>query len=36
MSATAKNAYDKLQDSIANPDDLTTEGINNIDKYLGT
>lgn len=36
MSATAKNAYDKLQDSIANPDDLTTEGINNIDKYLAT
>ena len=36
MSAEAKNAYDELQDSIANPDNLTTEGINNIDKYLGT
>lgn len=36
MSATAKNAYDKLQDSIANPDDLTSAGIENIDKYLDT
>lgn len=36
MSATAKNAYDKLQDSIANPDDLTGAAIENIDKYLDT
>ena len=36
MSATAKNAYDKLQDSIANPDDLTSTGINKIDSYLDT
>lgn len=36
MSAEAKNAYDELQDSIANPGDLTTEGISNIDKYLNT
>lgn len=36
MSATAKNAYDKLQDSIANPDDLTSTAIENIDKYLDT
>lgn len=36
MSATAKNAYDKLQDSIANPDDLTSAAIENIDKYLDT
>lgn len=36
MSATAKNAYDKLQDSIANPDDLTSTAIENIDGYLDT
>lgn len=36
MSATAKNAYDKLQDSIANPDDLTNSGIENINNYLDT
>lgn len=36
MSAEAKNAYDELQKSIANPGDLTTEGISNIDKYLYT
>lgn len=36
MSVTAKSAYDKLQDSIANPDDLTSAGIENIDKYLDT
>lgn len=36
MSAEAKNAYDELQKSIANPGDLTTEGISNIDKYLNT
>ncbi len=36
MSATAKNAYDKLQDSIANPDNLTSTAIENIDGYLDT
>lgn len=36
MSVTAKNAYDKLQDSIANPDNLTSTAIENIDGYLDT
>lgn len=36
MSAETKNAYDELQQSIANPGDLTTESINKIDGYLGT
>ena len=36
MSATAKSAYDKLQDFIANPDNLTSTAIENIDGYLDT
>lgn len=36
MSAEAKNAYDELQDSIANPSDLTSAGIGKIDEYLNT
>lgn len=34
MSAEAKNAYDKLQDSIADPNNLTSTNIDEINNYL--
>ena len=36
MSAEAKNAYDKLQDSIADPNNLTSTNIDEINNYLST